>query len=239
MKLIIIILLFFSSQAFSSTKFIKEECSFEQIKKDIKMLRKFEHEKTYNFYAKYIELYSKKYDIHCEIPTLLLRVESNFTIKENKLSGEISIAQINYDYWSKKYPALFNKKLDKNKLLNSNKYAIENMFIILNNIKENYSKNDDFWFLRYNSKYLIHRLAYLDKFETFLYKIDSNRNVFNYNHKEELIKQAVVTYGWKRVVNLYTHLEDRNVESQKYKEQVKLWRAKREASNSPMVTDNN
>lgn len=214
----------------ADTTFKSKECTMSKIKFDIKKLISFEHDKVYYFFAKYIHKYSKLYNIHCEIPTLLLRVESRYTIKHNKLSGEISIAQINYDYWAPKYPKLFKRKLSKKKLLSSNLYAIKNMFLILDYIKRTYRKRDNLWFLRYNSNLRIHRLAYLKKFESFLYKISGNRNVLDYQEKGNLLRSSVKTYGWKKVINVYTSLDKKSIEQKEYTEKVKRWRKNREAN---------
>jgi hypothetical protein len=212
----------------AKTTFDPEKCTTEKIIKDIKKLRNFEHNKVYNFFAKHIYEKSKKYNIHCEIPTLLLRVESSFTIKNNPLSGEISIAQINYDFWYPIFKNKFNTNLNKKKLISSNSYAIKNMFIILNYLRNTYRKKDPLWFLRYNSNYILHRLTYLTKFEKFLYKIHSDKKILNYDHKENLLRYAVKKYGWKETIKIYTLLETKEEKQKNYEANVIRWRKERE-----------
>ena len=226
-KNILTILILFSVNSFANTNFVKEECSSQKIKNNIKRLRSFNHDSVYDFYTKYIYKYSKLYNIHCEIPILLLRVESNFTIKENKASGDISIAQINYEFWKSHYKKLFNKILSKKKLMRSNSYAIKNMFIILNYLKQTYKKRDSLWYLRYNSNYLLRRLEYLTKYEKYIYQINSNKKILNYKQKENLIRYAYTKYGWKKVMEIYTLLKDRDTVRKEYNEKVKFWRKRR------------
>lgn len=236
---IIYCLLVLSCSAYATTDFVPQECTKEKIKADIKKLRYFSHESAYNFYTKYIERYSKKYNIHCEIPTILLRVESNFTIKENRLSGEISIAQINYDFWQPVFKKNFRINLNKEKLMKSNRYALKNMFVILNYLKKTYSKKDDLWFLRYNSNHLIHRLAYLKRFENFMYKIKTDKKVLNYAHKTNLLQRAVAKYGWKKVLDVYTLLDTKENKMKEYRANVKMWREKRERKQKKRAISNN
>ena len=212
----------------AKTTFDFKKCTKENIIKDIKKLRSFEHKHVYDFYAKHIYNKSKKYNIHCEIPTLLLRVESSFTIKSNPLSGEISIAQINYDFWSPIFKEKFKINLNKKKLISSNSYALKNMFIILNYLKKTYKKRDPLWFLRYNSNYILHRLTYLTKFEKFLYRIHSDKKILNYKHKENLLRYSIKKYGWKETIKIYTLLEKKEEKQKKYEANVIRWRKARE-----------
>lgn len=111
--------------------------------------------------SKLIYKSSKKYKIDSRIIISILKVESNFDQSAINLSscknknipkcGDYSIAQINYNIWSKNFLELGREPLSFYKLKNSVSYSIDRMAEILSILKDNYGESDKLWFARYHS----------------------------------------------------------------------------------------
>lgn len=102
-------------------------------------------------YAVLISLAAKKYDIDPRIMISILKVESDFRQHAVSHTGDYSVAQINFNIWSKNFNKMDRAPLKYEKLLEDEAYAIFRMAEILNILKKEHSKKDVHWFARYHS----------------------------------------------------------------------------------------
>lgn len=126
---------------------------------------------------------AKKYDIDPRIIIAIIKVESNF--KQNAINltscertkqdkcGDYSIAQINYETWSKSFPKMGRKALDLHRLKTDETYAIFRMAEILSILKAQYASTDNVWFARYHSSTPVHKTRYTKALKTELRKVIS------------------------------------------------------------------
>lgn len=89
-------------------------------------------------------------NIDYRVFTSIIMQESKFDQKAVSSSGDVAIAQINYEIWKPEFENL-NLELDKDKLKKDESYAIEKMGIILSVIKGRHGDNDPYWYARYHS----------------------------------------------------------------------------------------
>lgn len=113
---------------------------------------------------------AKKYSIDPRIMIAIMKIESNF--KQNAVNlesckrtkqikcGDYSIAQINYEVWSKSFPKMGRKPLDLQRLKTDESYAIFRMAEILNLLQTEFANKDKFWFARYHSATPKHKERY-------------------------------------------------------------------------------
>lgn len=123
---------------------------------------------------------STKYKIDPRIMIAIMKVESNFnqnavntfSCKRTKapICGDHSIAQINYEVWSKDFPKFGRVPLDYNRLKKDQDYAIHRMGEILSILKSRHSK-EVFWFTRYHSSTDTFRSVYTAKVRKEMKKI--------------------------------------------------------------------
>lgn len=88
-------------------------------------------------------------------PTLFLsiiKVESDFKQSATNSSGDLSLAQINYDIWSEEFLNQGKEPLDKKRLKEDLEYGVERMGEILSFLKERYSEKDPIWYARYHNR---------------------------------------------------------------------------------------
>lgn len=130
--------------------------------------------------ATIIAFSAKKYEIDPRIMIAIMKVESNFNqnavnlvscerTKQTKC-GDYSIAQINYEVWSKAFPKMGRKPLDLQRLKTDETYAIFRMGEILNILKSQYPQ-DKLWFARYHSSTPEHKKRYTNVLKKELRKV--------------------------------------------------------------------
>jgi hypothetical protein len=86
--------------------------------------------------------------------------ESSFDQSKVSISGDISIAQINYEVWVKEFKRKKLPLLNKHLLKSDINYAIDTMGIILGSLKQRYSSREKYWFSRYHSSNVKRRIIY-------------------------------------------------------------------------------
>ena len=222
MKFILIILSLFSHQAIAS-----KNCTKKEVSDLIYSYKTFKDNKKINkFFTKEIIKSGKKHNVNCLIMASILKIESDFIFKTNKITpNDISIAQINFPL------QLVNLRnegylLDKKKLMKSNKYAIDRLAVILKLLKKNNPK-DPLWFTRYYSGYYIHKLTYLHRLEYQCKKVGLADYFVNYKEKNRLLNHCIKKYGAKKVLNIYTRLDSKANEYKEFKKKIDFWKNKR------------
>lgn len=218
MKIILsvfMLLFLYSNEALSHGN----NCDFNKVSQVINVYKKFKHNKKINkFFTKTIIKYGNKYKVDCVLMATIIKVESDFVHKKNSITPEdISIAQINYPLQKRNLKRL-GVKLNKKKLISSNKYAIEMMAMILSLLKKDYAKKDPLWYARYNTGKYLYKLEYLHRLEFQWKKVGLADYFVNYKEKKRLLRHCVMKYGWKRVVNIYTRLSNKQNEMKAYKQ---------------------
>jgi hypothetical protein len=103
---------------------------------------------------------SKKYNINPNIFVAIIMQESSFDQSKVSISGDISIAQINYEVWVKEFKRKKLPLLNKHLLKSDINYAIDTMGIILGSLKQRYSSREKYWFSRYHSSNVKRRIIY-------------------------------------------------------------------------------
>ena len=192
-------------------------CSFNKVSDAIYKFQTFKHNKKINhFFTKTILTYGKKYKIDCILMATIIKVESDYIHKTNPYTpSDYSIAQINYPV-QKKDLAQFGIKLSKKKLMRSNKYAIKMMATILSIIKKRHHK-DSLWYARYHSGLYLDKLRYLHRLEIQWKKLGYSDFFVDYNEKERIYRYCVKKYGWKKVAEIYTPMENKKKRLTRYK----------------------
>ena len=196
-------------------------CRYKEVSRVIGEYKTFKHNQKINkFFTKTIIKYGKKHKVDCILMATILKVESDFVHKQNNLTpNDFGIAQINYPI-QKKNLKRYGVKINKNKLIKSNKYSIEIMAIILKYLKKSHPK-DSLWFARYNSGYYLHKLAYLHLLEVQWKKVGYNDYFVDYKEKKRIYEYCVKKYGWKRLAEIYTPLYNKKERYAKYKKRIK------------------
>lgn len=88
--------------------------------------------------------------IDYRILTSIIVQESKFDQGEISSSGDVALAQINYEIWKPEFDKQ-KLELDKDKLKKDEKYALWAMGVILSTIKKRYADKDPYWFARYHN----------------------------------------------------------------------------------------
>lgn len=126
---------------------------------------------------------AKKYEVDPRIMIAIIKIESNF--KQNAINltscertkqdkcGDYSMAQINYETWSKSFPKMGRKPLDLHKLKTDETYSIFRMAEILSILKKQYAATDNAWFARYHSSTPVHKDRYTRALKSEIRKVIS------------------------------------------------------------------
>lgn len=101
----------------------------------------------------------------------IMKVETT-TFNQNAISstGDVSIAQIKPEVWTKEFERLGREPLDVKRLKSDSSYAIDRMGEILE-IQNKYRKKDPVWYARYHSKTPEYKNAYAAKVQKEYVKI--------------------------------------------------------------------
>ena len=211
------ILIIFAVFLLASSTIASTNCSYKKVSDVIRTFKKFKHDKKINhFFTKTIIKNGKRENVDCILMVTILKVESDFTLKRNTITPEdISIAQINYPEQKENLKRI-NIKLNKKRLLKSNKYAIKIMSKVLSLLKKDFP-NDPLWYARYNSGWYLPKLAYLHRLEYQWKKIGMADYFVNYKEKNRITLHCVKKHGWKKVMNIYTRFKTKKQEFADYK----------------------
>lgn len=139
--------------------------------------------------AKAIIQHSAKHNIDFRILLGIIKVESDFNQNMVSDTGDYSMAQINYDTWSKELKRTKNIKLDKNKLQKDINYSISMMTEILNVLQSRHSK-DPVWYARYHSGTPSLKLQYAAKVNGAMGSIKVEEFNFNQERLKDLIQDV-------------------------------------------------
>lgn len=95
----------------------------------------------------------------------ILKVETT-TFDQTKVShtGDVSIAQIKPEVWSKEFARMKRKPLDLEKLKQDPTYSIDRMGEILDILQKRH-KDDPYWYARYHSGTIKYKIPYLSKLQ--------------------------------------------------------------------------
>lgn len=103
--------------------------------------------------------------------TSIIMQESKFDQGVVSSSGDVAIAQINYEIWKPEFDNL-KLDLDKKKLKQDEHYAIETMGIILSVIKDRHGDNDPYWYARYHSSTKSRKFEYANLVNSYFYSFN-------------------------------------------------------------------
>jgi hypothetical protein len=112
----------------------------------------------------------------------IIKVESSFDQSTVSSSGDLSVAQVNYEHWDPEFKRLHYPKLDKEKLKTDISYSVKIMADILSILKKRHQK-DALWYARYHSGTPSKKIAYAHKVSNELHLIESNEVL---NSKEKI-----------------------------------------------------
>lgn len=153
MTLIFIFAPFFTTAA-RLPKGIKKDADIKSVRSISKMITVIQPDlKKNNVHriAKYLSKITKNYKVDPKLMIAIIATESNFINNKISSTGDISIAQINTKVWDAEFDRLGLEKLNSKRLVNDDNYALKEMAIILNIIKDRHAKTDRLWFARYHS----------------------------------------------------------------------------------------
>ena len=112
----------------------------------------------------------------------IIKVESSFDQSMVSSTGDLSVAQVNYEHWAPEFKRLGYPKLDKEKLKTDIGYSVKIMADILE-IMSHRHKKDKLWYARYHSGTPSKKIAYAQKVSNELNLIEENEIL---NSKEKI-----------------------------------------------------
>ena len=122
-----------------------------QIKKMIKAIKPHLNEEKTLKIAHHLFNVSKKYNIDPKVMIAIIDTESDFDNTKISTTGDLSLAQINTDIWNKELVRMKLPTIDSKRLKIDEKYALNQMAMILSILKNRHSQKDNKWFARYHS----------------------------------------------------------------------------------------
>jgi soluble lytic murein transglycosylase-like protein len=138
--------------------------------------------------AKAIVTQSAQHKVDFRILLGIIKVESDFKQDMVSSTGDYSMAQINYDTWSKELKRTRKIKLDKEKLKKDINYSISMMTEILKVLHSRHQQ-DPMWYARYHSSTPSLKLQYATKVNAAMGSIKVEEFNFNQERLKDLISQ--------------------------------------------------
>lgn len=138
--------------------------------------------------AKAIVKHSADHNMDFRILLSIIKVESDFKQNFVSATGDYSMAQINYNTWSKELKRTKKIKLDKEKLKKDIDYSISMMSEILKVLQSRHTQ-DPVWYARYHSSTPSLKLRYAAKVNSALGSIKVEEFNFNQERLRDLIGQ--------------------------------------------------
>lgn len=123
---------------------------------------------------------SEANDVDPLIILSILKVESDFNQRVVSNTGDFSLAQINYNIWSKELKRVKKIDLDFEKLKTDIPYSVDIMGKILKILEKRHKKDPD-WYARYHSGTVKFKMAYSKKLNTAMESIKENSNKYMIN----------------------------------------------------------
>jgi hypothetical protein len=121
--------------------------------------------------ASAIAIQSESHHLDYKMMLSIIKVESSFDQSVVSSTGDVSVAQVNYDHWSPEFKRLHYPNLDKEKLKNDVFYSVKIMADILAIISKGHQK-DKLWYARYHSKTPNKKIPYAKKVSAELHLIE-------------------------------------------------------------------
>lgn len=116
---------------------------------------------------------SKKYKLDPKVMIAIIDTESDFDNTKISTTGDLSLAQINTAVWNKELKRMKLPGIDSKLLKTDEKYALNQMAMILSILKNRHAKKDGIWYARYHSHTKKFKNLYYAKVETRMRKIAS------------------------------------------------------------------
>ncbi len=127
-----------------------------------------------NTYAEQISEAVKEFNVAPQVVIALIDTESDFNSRKISETGDLSIAQINYEVWNKEFKRMKLPEIDLQKLTSEDQsYAINTMVKILSILKKRHAKVDRRWYARYHSNTKKYKWHYLKKIEVRMKRLES------------------------------------------------------------------
>jgi len=120
-----------------------------------------------------LNVMAKRFKIDPKIIIAIIDTESDFDNSKISSTGDLSLAQINLDVWNKELKRLKLPEINQARVKTDEKYALNQMGLILSILKKRHAKNDKNWFARYHSQTPKYKMTYLSKVELRMRKIAS------------------------------------------------------------------
>lgn len=152
---------------------VKQHKDIIAIAKMIKAIKpKLANDKTIKL-ADQLFITSKKYNIDPKVMIAIIDTESDFDNTKISETGDLSLAQINTDIWNKELKRMKLPEIDSKRLKIDEKYALNQMAMILSILKNRHSHKDGIWFARYHSHTKKFKNQYYAKVDLRMRKIAS------------------------------------------------------------------
>jgi hypothetical protein len=116
---------------------------------------------------------SKKFNLDPKVMIAIIDTESDFDNSKISTTGDLSLAQINTTIWNKELARMKLPMINERRLQNDEKYALNQMAMILSILKNRHSQKDGIWYARYHSHTKKYKKQYYAKVETRMRKIAS------------------------------------------------------------------
>lgn len=124
-------------------------------------------------FAKQLAKISRQYKIDPKIMIAIIDTESEFDNSKVSSTGDLSIAQININVWNKELARLKLPTIDSERLVKDEKYALDQMGMILSILKIRHELKDNKWFARYHSRTEKYKNRYCLKVESRIRRLAS------------------------------------------------------------------
>lgn len=180
MKNLLVILIIMSTligaKPASTTTTNFNHAEYNEVKKIVKMIKAIKpklNDYKATKLAKYLNVTSKKYKIDPKVMIAIIDTESDFDNSKISETGDLSLAQINTEIWNKELKRMKLPEIDQKRLKTDEKYALNQMAMILGILKNRHAHKDGIWYARYHSHTKKFKNVYFAKVDLRMRKIAS------------------------------------------------------------------
>lgn len=152
--------------------------------------------------------HTKDNKIDYKILLAILKTESDFNQDFVSHSKDYSVAQVNYEIWSKEFKRMKKENLDKERLQKDIDYSIQIMTKIIALLEERHG-DDPFWYARYHSSTPSRKIKYAKK-------VDRFNKELSFKEKELATIKLRETISIIRSLD-YSHLDEQRLDAQSIK----------------------
>ena len=128
--------------------------------------------------------------INPQIAVTIIDTESVFNQSAVSSTGDLSLAQINPQVWSKEFERMNLEPLDIERLKVDEEYSLTQMAIILDILKKRYAKTDRRWYARYHSHSKKYKRLYLSKLDQRMKKLEKAQI-----HQAKKVESSIFAYN--------------------------------------------